>query len=51
MIGWLGERHGIDPYEAYAIASVCCDPRIHELVDGPNWVVGAFLAQAVLAPS
>jgi len=51
MIGWLGERHGIDPYEAYAIASVCCDLRVHELVDAPNWVVGAFLPQVVLAPS
>ena len=27
---------------AYAIASVAVDLRIHELVDAPNWVVGAF---------
>ena len=33
--------------EAYAIASVASDLRIHELVDAPNWVVGAFLPEAI----
>ena len=33
--------------EAYAIASVAVDLRIHEVVDAPNWVVGAFLPQAI----
>ena len=27
----------------YGLASVACDLRIHELVDAPNWVAGAFL--------
>ncbi len=27
----------------YALCSVAVDLRIHEVVDAPNWVVGAFL--------
>jgi acetamidase/formamidase len=36
-------ERGFDRPEAYAIASVAADLRIHEVVDAPNWVVGAFL--------
>jgi acetamidase/formamidase len=50
MIDHLGERHGLDRQEAYALCSVACDLRIHEVVDAPNWVVGLFLPEAVLAP-
>lgn len=39
-IAWLGDAHGLDREEAYALASVACDLRIHEVVDAPNWVVG-----------
>ena len=45
----LVERHGLDRQEAYALASVAVDLRIHEVVDAPNWVVGAFLPQAIFA--
>ena len=47
----LSERHGFERAEAYALASVAVDLRIHEVVDAPNWVVGAFLPDAVLAPA
>ena len=43
----LEERRGLDRQEAYALASVACDLRIHEVVDAPNWVVGLFLPQAI----
>jgi acetamidase/formamidase len=43
----LGERHGLDREEAYAVASVACDLRIHEIVDAPNWVVGCFVPDAI----
>ena len=33
--------------EAYAIASVAVDLRIHEIVDAPNWTVGAFLPEGI----
>lgn len=46
-IAYLGNRHGLAPEEAYALASVAADLRIHEVVDAPNWVVGAFLPQGI----
>jgi acetamidase/formamidase len=46
-IGWLGETHGLDREEAYAVASVACDLRIHEVVDAPNWIVGCFVPESI----
>jgi acetamidase/formamidase len=46
-IGHLGDRYGLDRQEAYALASVAADLRIHEVVDAPNWVVGAFLPEGI----
>jgi acetamidase/formamidase len=46
-IRFLGERYGLERQEAYAVASVAIDLRIHELVDAPNWVVGAFIPAAI----
>jgi formamidase len=40
-------QRGRSREEAYAIASVACDLRIHEVVDVPNWVVGAFLPEEI----
>jgi acetamidase/formamidase len=47
MIEYLGNRYGLERQEAYAVVSVACDLRIHELVDVPNWVVGAFLPEDI----
>ena len=44
LVEYVVDHHGRDRREAYAIASVAADLRIHEVVDAPNWVVGAFLA-------
>jgi acetamidase/formamidase len=46
-IAWLGDRHGFEREEAYALASVACDLRIHEVVDAPNWVVGCFVPGSI----
>jgi acetamidase/formamidase len=46
-ITFLGHRYGLDRNEAYAIASVAVDLRIHEVVDAPNWVVGAFIPESI----
>jgi len=46
-IAWLRETHGLDREEAYAVASVACDLRIHEVVDAPNWVVGCFVPESI----
>jgi acetamidase/formamidase len=43
LIEHMVEHRGRTREEAYAIASVAADLRIHEVVDAPNWVVGAFL--------
>ena len=47
MIDHLGHRRGLDRQEAYAVCSVACDLRVHEVVDAPNWVVGMFLPEAI----
>jgi acetamidase/formamidase len=46
-ISYLGERHRVDREEAYALASVAADLRIHEVVDAPNWVVGSFVPESI----
>ena len=46
-IAHLGDRYGLDREEAYALTSVAVDLRIHEVVDAPNWVVGAFLPDGI----
>jgi acetamidase/formamidase len=43
----LEEERGLGREEAYALCSVAVDLRIHELVDAPNWVVGAFLREDI----
>jgi acetamidase/formamidase len=46
-IAHLGERRGLERSEAYALISVACDLRIHEVVDAPNWVVGCFVPDSI----
>ena len=41
MIEWLGREHGLEPMQAYLLASVAVDLRISEIVDVPNFVVTA----------
>ena len=48
-IEYVTDRRGLAREEAYALASVAVDLRIHEVVDAPNWVVGAFLPEAIFA--
>jgi acetamidase/formamidase len=43
----IERAYGRTREEAYAIASVAVDLRIHEIVDAPNWTVGAFLPEAI----
>ena len=49
MIVHLEHTYGLDPEQAYALCSVAVDLRISEVVDAPNWVVSAFLAQSIFA--
>ncbi len=45
----IARHRDTDPQEAYALVSVACDLRIHEVVDAPNWVVGCFIPEILLA--
>lgn len=47
MVGYLGDRHALTREDAYALCSVAVDLRVHEVVDVPNWVVGAWLPKAI----
>jgi acetamidase/formamidase len=51
LVDHIAERYGHSRQEAYAIASVAADLRIHEVVDVPNWVVGAFLPESIFTSS
>ena len=42
----VGER-GLSREQAYVLCSVCVDLKINEIVDAPNWLVSAFLPEAV----
>lgn len=47
MIAHLERAHGLSRPEAYMLCSVAVDLKISELVDAPNWVVGAYLPQSI----
>jgi acetamidase/formamidase len=48
MIDHLGDHAGLDEQAAYALCSIAVDLRIHEVVDQPHWVVGAWLPKGVV---
>jgi acetamidase/formamidase len=43
LIDHLVDVRGLERQEAYALCSVAADLKIHEVVDAPNWMVGAFI--------
>lgn len=43
MLDYLAHERGLSKKDAYVLCSVAADLRIHEVVDAPNWVVGAAL--------
>ena len=47
LIDHLVDVRGLERDEAYALCSVAADLRIHEVVDAPNWMVGAFMPDDV----
>lgn len=48
MIGFLVSRYGLSRPQAYALASVCVDLQISEVVDVPNWLVSARFPLSVM---
>jgi acetamidase/formamidase len=49
LVDHLRRERGLDRQEAYALCSVAADLRIHEVVDAPNWMVGAFLPDDIFS--
>lgn len=49
MIGHLERFHALSRADAYMLCSVAVDLKICEIVDAPNWLVGAFLPQSIFA--
>ena len=47
MIDHLQRAHGLSRADAYMLCSVAVDLKISEIVDAPNWVVGAYLPQSI----
>jgi acetamidase/formamidase len=47
LVDHLGAERGLTREEAYVVASVAADLRISEIVDAPNWIVSAFLPEAI----
>jgi acetamidase/formamidase len=51
MIAFLASRYELSRPHAYALASVCVDLRISEVVDVPNWLVSAFFPLSAMPRS
>jgi acetamidase/formamidase len=49
MIEHLERSYGLSRQDAYMLCSVAVDLKICEIVDAPNWLVGAFLPQSIFA--
>lgn len=47
MIAYLGKEYGLSKHEAMVLCSVTVDLKIHEVVDTPNWNVGAGLPLSI----
>lgn len=47
LIDHLQDRHGLTAEEAYILCSVAADLNINEVVDKPNWVVSAYVANSL----
>jgi acetamidase/formamidase len=47
LVEHLVAERGLTREEAYVVASVAADLRISEIVDAPNWIVSAFIPDAI----
>ena len=49
MIDHIQRTYGLSRADAYMLCSVAVDLKLSEVVDMPNWLVSAFLAQSIFA--
>jgi acetamidase/formamidase len=50
LIDHLQRTYGLSRPDAYMLCSVAADLKISEIVDAPNWVVGAYLPTSIFTP-
>jgi acetamidase/formamidase len=51
MVDHIASRSGLDPVDAYVLASLCVDLKISEIVDAGQYIVSALLPEAVFLPT
>ncbi len=47
MIEYLERTYGLSRANAYMLCSVAADLKINEIVDAPNWIVGAYMPTSI----
>lgn len=47
MIAHIERTYGLSRADAYMLCSVAADLKINEIVDAPNWIVGAYLPTSI----
>ncbi|CAN5154613.1 acetamidase/formamidase family protein [soil metagenome] len=47
MVEHISVTYGIEPVEAYVLASLAVDLKISEIVDAPNWIVSSYLPLSI----
>ncbi|MDP9311055.1 MAG: acetamidase/formamidase family protein [Chloroflexota bacterium] len=47
MIDYLEHTYGLSRADAYMLCSVAADLKINEIVDAPNWIVGAYMPTSI----
>lgn len=51
MIDHLVDQYDMTPEQAYCLCGAAVDLKISEIVDGPNWIVSAYLPLSLFTPS
>ncbi len=49
MIDYLSQTYDMTPEQAYCLCGAAVDLKISEIVDGPNWIVSAYLPLSLFA--
>jgi acetamidase/formamidase len=47
MVEHISATYGMEPVEAYVLASQVVDLKISEIVDQPNWIVSSYLPLSI----
>jgi acetamidase/formamidase len=47
MVEHVSTTYGLEPVEAYVLASLVVDLKISEIVDQSNWIVSSYLPLAI----